>query len=85
MITMGSRTRKVNLSGTDLEGIHYLRDIKDVEHIKARIEADKKAVIVGGGYIGLEAAASLRKLGMKATIIEMMDWVLQRVTLAEIS
>lgn len=84
-LTVGSRTRKVNLPGTDLEGIHYLRDIKDVEQIKARIEAGKKAVIVGGGYIGLETAASLRKLGMEVTVIEMMDRVLQRVTSAEIS
>ena len=84
-LTVGSRVRKVNLPGVDLDGINYLRDMNDVEQIKTRVSPGKKAVIVGGGYIGLETAAVLRKLGMEVTVIEMMDRVLQRVTAPEIS
>lgn len=84
-LTVGSRVRKVNLPGADLDGIYYLRDMKDVEQIKTKIVSGKKAVIVGGGYIGLETAAVLKKLGMVVTVIEMMDRVLQRVTAPEVS
>lgn len=84
-LTVGSRVRKVNLPGSELPGVCYLRDISDVEQIKTRIAAGNKAVIVGGGYIGLETAAVLRKLGMEVTVIEMMERVLQRVTAPEIS
>ncbi|NKB36667.1 MAG: pyridine nucleotide-disulfide oxidoreductase [Gammaproteobacteria bacterium] len=84
-LTMGSRVRKVDLPGVNLEGIYYLRDITDVEQIKTKVGAGKKAVIVGGGYIGLETAAVLRKLGMEVTVLEMMERVLQRVTAPEVS
>ncbi len=84
-LTTGSRVRKVDLPGINLEGIYYLRDISDVEQIKTKVGAGKKAVIVGGGYIGLETAAVLRKLGMEVTVLEMMERVLQRVTAPEVS
>ncbi len=84
-LTVGSRVRKVDLPGVDLGGIYYLRDANDVEQIKTRVAAGKKAVIVGGGYIGLETAAVLRKLGMEVTVLEMMERVLQRVTAPEVS
>lgn len=81
----GSRVRRVDLPGVDLAGIHYLRDIADVAAIKQDTGESKNAVIVGGGYIGLETAAVLRKLGMNVTVVEMMERVLQRVTAPEIS
>jgi len=81
----GSRVRKVTLPGVELEGIHYLRDIGDVEGIKQHVAAGKQAVIVGGGYIGLETAAVLNKLGMKVTVLEMAPRVLARVTAPELS
>lgn len=84
-LTVGSRVRKVNVPGHELDGIHYLRDFSDVTKIKSHIKAGGNAVIVGGGYIGLEAAAVLKKLGMKVIVLEMMDRVLQRVTAPEIS
>ncbi len=84
-LTVGSRVRKVDLPGMDLDGIYYLRDVGDVEQIKTRMEAGNKAVIVGGGYIGLETAAILRQAGMEVTVLEMMERVLQRVTAPEIS
>ena len=84
-LTTGSRVRKVDLPGIDLEGVYYLRDVNDVEKIKAYVAAGKKAVIVGGGYIGLETAAVLRKSGMEVSVLEMMERVLQRVTAPEVS
>jgi 3-phenylpropionate/trans-cinnamate dioxygenase ferredoxin reductase subunit len=56
-----------------------------VSRIKTHVKQGGNAVIVGGGYIGLEAAAVLKKLGMKVTVLEMMDRVLQRVTAPEVS
>ena len=84
-LTTGSRVRKVDLPGIDLEGVYYLRDVNDVEKIKAHVDAGKKAVIVGGGYIGLETAAVLRHSGMEVSVLEMMERVLQRVTAPEVS
>ncbi len=79
-LTIGSKVRKVNLPGVDLDGVFYLRDLKDVDRISAHISPGSNAVIVGGGYIGLETAAVLNRKGMNVTVLEMMERVLQRVT-----
>ncbi len=84
-LTVGARVRKINIPGSALGNIFYLRNIADVHQIKVQIPNSKKAVIIGGGYIGLEAAAVLRKLGLEVTVLEMMDRVLQRVTTPEVS
>ncbi len=83
-LCLGSRVRKIPL-GEGLNGVCYLRNIADMEEIKKHIVAGKHAVIIGGGYIGLETASVLSKLGMKVTVLEMMQRVLQRVTSQEIS
>jgi len=79
-LTTGASVRKLNLPGADLKGVMYLRDISDVENIQPYVIPGKKAVIVGGGYIGLETAAMLRKIGMDVTVLEAADRVLNRVT-----
>ena len=84
-LTVGSKVRKVNLPGVDLDGVFYLRDLKDVERISTYINSGANAVIVGGGYIGLETAAVLNKKGMNVTVLEMMERVMQRVTAPVIS
>ncbi|MEX2525826.1 MAG: FAD-dependent oxidoreductase [Gammaproteobacteria bacterium] len=84
-LTVGSRVRTVDLPGVNLGGVHYLRTVQDVEAIREGIRPGANAVIVGGGYIGLEAAAVLNKLGMKVTVLEMAERVLQRVTAPEVS
>ena len=84
-LTVGSKVRKVNLPGVELDGVFYLRDLKDVERISAYINSGANAVIVGGGYIGLETAAVLNKKGMNVTVLEMMERVLQRVTAPVVS
>lgn len=84
-LTVGSRVRRVDLPGVDLPGVHYLRTVADVEAIRPFVQAGTPAVIVGGGYIGLETAAVLRKCGMDVTVVEMMERVMQRVTAPEVS
>ncbi len=80
VIATGAKVRRLPVPGADLPGIHYLRNFADVEAIQARVAAGKRAVIIGGGYIGLETAASLTKKGMSVTVIEAMPRILQRVT-----
>ena len=84
-LTTGARVRKLSLPGCDLDGVFYLRDLNDVNRIRGFIGHGKSAVIVGGGYIGLETAASMRKLGMNVTVLEALPRVLQRVTAPEVS
>jgi len=84
-LTLGSRVRKVPIAGSDLPGVFYLRTIDDINQIKSYIGEGKNAVIVGGGYIGLETASVLNQLGMNVTVLEMMPRVLQRVTTPELS
>ncbi|MBC7750467.1 MAG: NAD(P)/FAD-dependent oxidoreductase [Candidatus Saccharibacteria bacterium] len=81
----GSRVRKISIAGCELEGVHYLRHIADVIGIQPYVQRDKRVVIIGGGYIGLEAAAMLKKLGMHVVVLEMAERILQRVTAPEVS
>lgn len=85
VLAVGARVRKVDIPGAELEGVFYLRDINDVQQIRHFTDRAKNAVIVGGGYIGLETASSLRRLGMEVTVLEAMPRVLQRVTATEVS
>jgi 3-phenylpropionate/trans-cinnamate dioxygenase ferredoxin reductase subunit len=84
-LTPGSRPRTLPLTGHDQDGVFYLRSLADVEQMRPCIDSGSKVVIVGGGYIGLEAAAVLRKRGMEVTVIEAMPRVLQRVTAPVVS
>ena len=80
VLTTGARIRRLPVPGEDLDGVYYLRDTKDVRAIKTEVKAGRKAVIIGGGYIGLETAASLKKQNMDVTVLEAMPRILQRVT-----
>jgi len=84
-LTTGARVRPLHIAGSELKGVLYLRDISDAEHIRQFIGKGKKAVIVGGGYIGLETAAMLRKIGLQVTILEAAERILNRVTAPEVS
>jgi len=85
ILTTGARIRRLPVPGEDLPNVFYLRDTKDVLAIKDQVSTGKQAVIIGGGYIGLETAASLRKKGMEVTVLEAMPRILQRVTAPELS
>jgi 3-phenylpropionate/trans-cinnamate dioxygenase ferredoxin reductase subunit len=69
LIVTGGRVRRLELPGSDLEGIYYLRTIEDCDIIRKAVAKSKKAVIVGGGFIGCEVAATLRDKGLKVTLI----------------
>lgn len=81
----GGRVRTLDVSGIDLPGVFYLRTFADVESIRALAASGSHAVIVGGGYVGLETAASLRALGLDVTVLEAAERVLERVTAPEVS
>ncbi|MEO0607705.1 MAG: FAD-dependent oxidoreductase [Pseudomonadota bacterium] len=80
ILATGSRPRPLPVDGADLDGVFDLRGLADVERIRPRMVAGRKLVIVGAGYIGLEAAAVARQLGLDVTVLEMEDRVLARVT-----
>ena len=78
IIATGSRVRKLNVPGSDKKGIYYLRDLDDANALKQRLKKNKKMVIVGAGYIGLEVASVAASLGVKVTVIEMANRVMNR-------
>lgn len=84
-LATGATVRKIGIPGAQLDGVLYLREIGDVDRIREFAAPGKRAVILGGGYTGLEVAASLRKLGMAVTVIEASARILQRVTALEVS
>jgi len=84
-LTLGARPRQMTVTGTALSGVFYLRGLEDVNNIRHYVGNRRDAVIVGGGYIGLETAASLRKAGMRVTILEALPRILQRVTAEPVS
>lgn len=85
LIATGSRPRILNIPGSDLNGIHYLRSIADVDGIQAAMKTAKSVCIVGGGYIGLEVASVAVVAGLEVNVLEMEDRILQRVTTPEMS
>jgi len=85
LLCVGSRPRMLEVPGYDLAGIHYLRTIADVDAIRADLPGARRLVVVGAGYIGLEAAASARHLGLDVTVVEMADRPMNRVVAPELS
>jgi len=71
--------------GGDLDGVHVVRTLADVDRMAPAVAAGARAVVIGGGYIGLEAAAVAAKSGMHVTLVEMADRILQRVASPETS
>ncbi len=85
-LTTGSTPRRLAASiGGDLAGVYTVRSLADVDAMKPEFVAGRRLVIVGGGYIGLEAAAVARKLGLEVTVLEMAPRILQRVAAPETS
>ncbi|MDF1630609.1 MAG: FAD-dependent oxidoreductase [Alcanivoracaceae bacterium] len=81
----GTRVIRLPIKGASLAGVHYLRTLADVEGIRRELPDTRRVVIIGGGYIGLETAASLRKQGIDVVVLEMAERVLQRVTAPQVS
>jgi len=85
VLATGARVRRLPVPGAEFDCVYYLRDTNDVRIIKKSVAKGRHAVIIGGGYIGLETAASLRKQSMEVTVLEAMPRILQRVTAPELS
>ena len=84
ILATGSTARRLAIPGADRPDLLELRTLEDAEWLKAALSSSKEApgkrlAVVGGGYVGLEAAASARALGAEAVVIERMDRVLARV------
>lgn len=79
ILATGSRARKLMLPGSDLKGFLELRTIEDAEAIKAWFRPGFRLAIIGGGYVGLEVAASARQLGAEVDVLEREDRLLARV------
>ncbi len=69
--------------GGDLEGVLAVRDKRDADRLMREMKPGRRLLVIGGGYIGLEAAAVARKLGLDVTLIEMAERILQRVAARE--
>ncbi len=86
VLTTGSYARKLPAAvGGTLSGVYVVRTLADVDAMKVEFQPDRRLVIVGGGYIGLEAAAVAAKLGLDVTVLEMAPRILQRVASPETS
>ncbi len=79
IIATGARARALPIPGADLKGVLSLRSAADAEELKAALRPGKRLAVIGGGYIGLEAAASARALGAEAVVIEREPRILARV------
>jgi 3-phenylpropionate/trans-cinnamate dioxygenase ferredoxin reductase subunit len=75
----GGAPRRLTCAGGDLAGVHSIRTRQDVDRMKAELPRVERVVVIGGGYIGLEAAAVLTKFGKSVTVLEALDRVLARV------
>ena len=86
VLTTGSTPNRLPASiGGALDGVFVVRDLADVDAMAARFVEGAKVLIVGGGYIGLEAASVASKLGLQVTLVEMAERILQRVAAPETS
>ena len=85
-LTTGSVPRRLpDAIGGGLKGVHVVRGLADVDAMAPGVATGKRVLIVGGGYIGLEAASVCAKMGMTVTLVEMAERILQRVACPETS
>jgi NADPH-dependent 2,4-dienoyl-CoA reductase/sulfur reductase-like enzyme len=75
LIATGGEPVRLALQGSSLAGIHYLRTLEDAEAIRSEATAGKRAVVIGAGFIGMELAASLTGLGVRATVVEALPHI----------
>lgn len=81
----GGAPRLLSVDCSNLQGVHTMRNRSDVDAMLSEMDAVSEVVIIGGGFIGLEAAAVLRKLGKKVVLLETQDRVLARVSAEPLS
>ena len=79
LLATGSTPRRLSLPGSDLDGVHYLRNLEDSDRIKAGFARAQRVAIIGAGWIGLETAAAARHAGLDVTLLESAAMPLLRV------
>jgi len=84
-LTTGGRPRRLSVPGAERSNVHYIRTVADIDRLKQQFGEGKRLVIIGGGYVGLEAASVGIKKGLQVTVVEALPRVLARVTAPEIS
>ncbi|CAN7739776.1 NAD(P)/FAD-dependent oxidoreductase [Variovorax paradoxus] len=85
ILCSGGRARRLNIPGADLPGVFSLRSIEDAAALGAALSAGRRLLVIGGGWIGLEVAATARKKGMDVTVVEAMGRLCERTVPPEIS
>lgn len=85
VLATGSRARPLSVPGASLRRVHKLLNVADADQLRALAKPGARLVVVGGGYIGLEVAASCRELGVDVTVLEMADRVMNRVVCEPVS
>jgi 3-phenylpropionate/trans-cinnamate dioxygenase ferredoxin reductase component len=85
LLCVGAGSRGLTCTGAELPGVHYLRSLQDVALIQAGIKPRGRVVIIGGGYIGLETAATCRAMHCEVTVLEMADRIMNRVVAPRVS
>lgn len=78
VLATGSKAIRLNVPGMDMPGVVTFRDLGDVASMEQAARAHEKAVVIGGGLLGLEAAYGLAKAGMKVSVIHLMDRLMER-------
>lgn len=84
-LTVGARPRRLDVPGAELDGVCYLRDLEDAVELRRRLADAAAIVVIGGGFLGLEAAAVSRSAGKAVTVVEACDRLLARSVAPEVS
>jgi 3-phenylpropionate/trans-cinnamate dioxygenase ferredoxin reductase component len=84
-LTTGAEPRRLSVPGADLDGICYLRDLDDARRLRTRLAEARRVVVVGGGFVGLEAAAVARARGLEVTVVEALDRLIARAVAPVVS
>jgi len=85
LLATGSKPRLLPVPGSELAGVHYLRTAADVDSLRAEFLPGRHAVVIGGGYIGLEVAGTCREVGLDVTVIEAGNRVMNRAVAPAVS
>ncbi|MGJ9372542.1 NAD(P)/FAD-dependent oxidoreductase [Nesterenkonia sp. CF4.4] len=83
--TVGGTPRRMRVHGSELEGIHYLRTVDDAVALRRSLDQASRVVVVGGGFVGLEIAATATASGKNVTVLEAQDRLMARVVAPEMS
>lgn len=85
LLATGCRARQLSLPGLPDSNVHYLRTLDDSLALRAKLVPGKRLAVIGGGYVGLEVAATANQLGLEVTVFELGERLLERVTSAIVS